>query len=87
MQYLCSRFRQLRSLITQKSAVFVQANAILEENYCGSNIPKKTSEKLVASRIEEEWRQPKCARRISLLQANSDEGAIVYRLGQEIFIL
>lgn len=41
----------------------------------------------MASRIEEEWRQPKCARRISLLQANSDEGAIVYRLGQEIFIL
>ncbi len=41
MQYLCIRFRQLRSLITQKSAVFVQANAILEENYCGSNIPLK----------------------------------------------
>ncbi len=80
-------YAQTAVIIVAERQSVRQANAILEENYCGSNIPKKTSEKLVASRIEEEWRQPKCARRISLLQANSDEGAIVYRLGQEIFIL
>ena len=47
----------------------------------------KTSEKLVASRIVEESRSPNAAEWQSLRQANSDEGAIVYRLGQEIFIL
>ena len=87
MQYLCSRFRQLRSLITQKSAVFVQANAILEENYCRSNIPLKNIREARGFEDRGGMAQPKCARRISLLQANSDEGAIVYRLGQEIFIL
>ena len=51
------------------------------------SLSKKTSEKLVASRIEEESRSPNAAERQSSRQAHSDEGAIVYRLGQEIFIL